>query len=104
MNDALVEVNTEISINYGVDYSMEELVFNLLKEKNCISDEDVIAYNEIHVEENEVIIRGNKLGLIQLADYLVQMAINDKDSHHIHLDGNNFFDKANYEMIILKEG
>jgi len=83
---------------------MEELVFNLLKEKNFIKDEDVIAYNEVNAEANEVIIKGNKLGLVQLADYLVQIAISDKDSHHIHLDGDNYFDKANCEMIIVKEG
>lgn len=82
---------------------MEELVFDLLKEKNLIQDEDVIAYNEVNIEEKEVIIKGNKLGLIQLADYFVQIAISDMDKQHIHLDDVNYFDKANCEMIIVKE-
>ncbi|MCL2400901.1 MAG: hypothetical protein FWC91_14315 [Defluviitaleaceae bacterium] len=82
---------------------MEELVYELLKEKNFIKDEDIIAYNEVKVEADEVIIKGNKLGLIQLADYLVQIAISDRDKQHVHLDGDNYFDKSNCEMIIVKE-
>ena len=83
---------------------MRELVFELLKEKSFIKDEDVIAYNEVNIEASEVVVKGNKLGLIQLADYLVQIAISDTDNQHVHLSGDNYFDKANGEMIIVKEG
>jgi hypothetical protein len=82
---------------------MEELVFDFLKEKNMIRDEEVIAYNEVNIDGSEVIIKGNKLGLIQLADYLVQIAISNMDKTHIHLDSENYFDKANCAMIISKE-
>ncbi|MCL2049743.1 MAG: hypothetical protein FWG87_13570 [Defluviitaleaceae bacterium] len=82
---------------------MEELVFEFLKERNFIKGEDVIAYNEVNIDGTDVVIKGNKLGLIQLADYLVQIAISDTDNHHIHLDGDNFFDNANCEIIIAKQ-
>ena len=83
---------------------MDELVFELLKTKDFVNEkEDLIANNEIQTNGNEVIIKGNKRGLILLADYLVQIAISDSAKQHIHLDIDNFFDKANCEMIISKE-
>ena len=81
---------------------MEELIFELLQKKNLIKDNEKIAYNEVNIEEDAVIIKGNKVGLIQLADYLVQIAISDKEYCHVHLDNSNFFDRANCEIIIVK--
>lgn len=84
---------------------MEELVFEFLKAKGLLEeDKDVlIANNEIEINKKEVLIKGNKRGLILLADYLVQIAISDNLKQHIHLDIDNFFDKANCELIISKE-
>lgn len=83
---------------------MEELVFELLKTKGLWGEKDnLIANNEIEINRNEVIFKANKRGLILFADYLVQMAINESTKQHIHLDIDNFFDKANGEMIISKE-
>ncbi|AEV66857.1 Imm32 family immunity protein [Acetivibrio clariflavus] len=83
---------------------MEELVFEMLKTKGLINDkDDLVANNEIEVNGNEVIVKGNKRGLILLADYLVQIAISDSLKKHIHLDIDNFFDKANCDLIICKE-
>jgi hypothetical protein len=83
---------------------MEELVFDLLKTKGLFGEKDAsIANNEIEINGNEVIIKGNRRGLILLADYLVQIAVNDSTKQHIHLDMDNFFDKANCELIVSKE-
>jgi len=83
---------------------MEELVLELLKTKGLVDIKaDVIAKNEISINGNEVIISGNKRGLILLADYLVQIAISDASKQHIHLDIDNFFDAAACELIIAKE-
>ena len=82
---------------------MEEVVFDVLKKRNFIKDDENIAYNEVLIIENEVIIKGNKLGLIQIADYLVQISICEADNNHIHLDKGNYFDNANCEVIIIKE-
>ena len=82
---------------------MEELVLELLKKKNLIHEEDSVATNEVFINGNEVVIKGNKLGLILLADYLVQTAIGEKAKNHVHLDVDNFFDKANCELVISKE-
>ncbi len=83
---------------------MEELVFEILKAKGHVGEnDDSIANNEIEINGNKIIVKGNKRGLILLADYLVQIAINDSTKQHIHLDIDNFFDKANCELIISKE-
>jgi hypothetical protein len=83
---------------------MEELVLELLKTKGLVDEkDDLIANNEIEIYGSEVIIKGNKMGLILLADYLVQIAISESPKQHIHLDLNNFFDAANCELIITKE-
>ncbi|MEN2774178.1 Imm32 family immunity protein [Acetivibrio clariflavus] len=83
---------------------MEELVFEMLKTKGLINDkDDLVANNEIEVNGNEVIVKGNKRGLILLADYLVKIAISDSLNKHIYLDIDNFFDKANCDLIICKE-
>lgn len=83
---------------------MEELVFELLKTKGLVGEkDDLIANNGIEINEKQVIVKGNKRGLILLADYLVQIAIDGSTKQHIHLDIDNFFDNANCEMIISKE-
>lgn len=83
---------------------MEELVFEMLKAKRLVNDiDDLTANNEIEVNVNEVIVRGNKRGLILLSDYLVQIAVSDSINKYIHLDMDNFFEKANCELIICKE-
>jgi hypothetical protein len=83
---------------------MEEIVFEQLKNMGLFGEkDDPVAKNEIEVNKNEVIIKGNKMGLILLADYLVQIAIHYSTGQHIHLDADNFFDKANCELIIEKE-
>ncbi len=83
---------------------LEELVLELLKTKGLVDEkDDLIAKNEMEIKGKEVIVKGNKRGLILLADYLIQIAISDSAKQHIHLDIDNFFDKANCELIISKE-
>jgi len=84
---------------------MEEIVFALLKEKELISPQKGDkTYNEIELQKDgNVIISGNRLGLIMLADYLIEIALSEKEYAHIHLDEINFFDKANAELIIAKQ-
>lgn len=75
---------------------IEELVNN-----NIINGEE-IAFNEVKVSNNEVMIYGNRMGLILLADELLKIALEDKPNAHIHLDESNFFDKNTHELIISK--
>lgn len=84
---------------------MKKLVFEYLVEKNLIKDmEGGHAKNSIKVcNNNEVVLSGNRLGLIELADYILNVALSDLEGYHIHLDESNFFDETNLELIILKQ-
>lgn len=83
---------------------MKQIIYNHLKEKNILSMSDTdIAINSITLQGGkEVVISGNKRGLILLADYLVEIALSENGNEHIHLDKENFFDDANIELIIEK--
>lgn len=78
-------------------YSLvEELV------KNNIITGDEIATNEVQARNNEVVISGNKMGLILLAEELLKIALQSESKTHIHLDENNFLDENSHELIICK--
>ena len=78
------------------------IVSDYLTEKGVISDEtDKFATNTIKLlSEREILIAGNRIGLIVLADYIVRVALADFSGWHFHLDESNFFDDTNLELII----
>ena len=79
---------------------MEQIICNYLKENGILAlkGED-IAINSIKSIGDEVVLSGNKLGLIMLADYITSIALSVNGSH-IHLDQNNFFDDGEKQLII----
>ena len=83
---------------------LKQIIYNYLVENNILSTSDAgIALNSITLQDRkEVLISGNKRGLILLADYLVEIALSENGNEHIHLDKDNFFDDANIELIIEK--
>jgi hypothetical protein len=83
---------------------MPDLIFNYLKQSGFINEnENITATNLMEIRNNEVVISGNKQGLILLAEYFVAAAISNANEDHIHLDELNFFDKTNGQLIICKE-
>ena len=83
---------------------MKEIIFNLLKKEGYLRSDNrnSIALNKIKFEDKSVLIEGNKLGLILLSEYILQIALSELNNDHIHLDDLNFFDEANVELIISK--
>ena len=61
-------------------------------------DETNISFNSFKYDGN-VVLSGNRCGLIILADYIISTALSD-ESTHIHLDQDNFFNTAEDELII----
>ena len=83
---------------------MRELIFNYIKNQELIKyNESDIATNRLKLDGKNVELSGNQLGLIMLADYLVEIALSKDKTKHIHLDINNFFDEIDGELIISKE-
>ena len=79
---------------------MEQIIFNHLKDIGILNVKDGdTAINTIKIIENEVILSGNKFGLIMLADYITNIALSSFNSH-VHLDQYNFFDDGEKQLII----
>ena len=79
---------------------MQQLIYEYLRKSGLFrTDSNDLANNSIKVTKDEVVLTGNKLGLIMLADYIVNIALSDAGSH-IHLDLDNFFDIADSQLII----
>lgn len=83
---------------------IKELIYSYLTENDMISQSENSenAYVTLEIKGGEIIIKGNALGLVQLAEYMVSIALKSFNGAHIHLDENNFFDKINGELIIVK--
>ena len=60
----------------------------------------------ISMINNELLIKGNKSDLLELANYIVDVALSDNNNDHIHLDKNTLMsnDSNINELIIEKEG
>ena len=80
---------------------MHQIVLNHLQESGTLTLEngDITTYS-IKVSDSNIVISGNKLGLILLADYIVDIALSTFNGSHIHLDELYFFDEMDKELII----
>jgi len=80
---------------------MRQTIFNYLNEKGIIesikSDYGTIS---LKTSDNDITIAGNRIELIMLADYILNVALADFDGWHVHLDEHNFFDKESKELIV----
>lgn len=79
---------------------MNQLIRDFLNRQNilCFKEGD-IATNDLKNTDGEVVLSGNKLGLIMLADYILNIALSENGAH-IHLDKDNFFDNSDQQLII----
>jgi len=85
---------------------VKRIVFDFLKEKGVIdSIKNEFGKISLEVVNDGIIIAGNRLELIELADYILDVALADFDGYHSHLDDIYFFDKADKQLIVeLKLG
>lgn len=79
---------------------MERRILEYLLEREIVKVNDSsVATNDLRIMENEVVLSGNTLGLIELADYILNVAL-ARPGYHIHLDNYTFFSDAERELII----
>ena len=58
----------------------------------------------IITSDNEVVIKGNKENLLELAKYITDIANSDTDNDHIHLDDLTIIDKnSNIKELIIEK-
>jgi len=79
---------------------LKQLIRNYLKEQKIFDfNENTIATNHLKITSDDLILSGNRLGLVMLADCILDIALSDNGAH-IHLDTDNFFDDAEHQLII----
>jgi len=80
---------------------MGRIIFNYLEENGIIeSIKGDYGKTSLKVSDNDVVISGNRLELIMLADYILDVALAEFDGWHMHLDEISFFDEASKELIV----
>ena len=80
-------------------------VYNYLKEKgyefnvqNNSEGISIVSYG------NEIVIKGTKLDLIELADYVLDVALSNNDKDHIHIDEFSLVDKdSEIKSLIIEK-
>lgn len=78
----------------------KELVRNYLKSINLITKEPIDrAIKHLRLDDYQVILSGNRMGLILLAEHVVSIALQSED-HRTHLNDENFFENEGMELVI----
>ena len=77
---------------------IKNIIKDYLKEEKYNNSNGLsISYNN-----NEVLISGSKLDLIELCNYILNVAL-EKESSHIHLDNLSLIsDKSNIKELIIQ--
>ena len=58
---------------------------------------------KVSINNNEVTITGSKNNLIELADYIVSLALSNNEKDHIHIDDLTLLSSDSVELIVEKE-
>lgn len=78
-------------------------LFKILKENNYEIENSNSNGLNISFNDNEVAIKGDKTYLIELANYIVNIALSDNEKDHIHLDELTLIDKGSEIKNIIIE-
>ena len=79
-------------------------LFKILKENNYEIENSNSNGLNISFNDNEVVIKGDKTYLIELANYIVNIALSDNEKDHIHIDELTLIDKdSEIKNIIIEK-
>ena len=79
------------------------VIFNYLKDRGYKLDDDY-SLLDISSNKDEVVIKGSQIDLIELADYIVSVALSDNDTDHLHLDDLTLINKnSNIKNLIIEK-
>ncbi len=81
------------------------IILDYLKEKDFDLSSSDLPGITISLDNNELVIKGSKLDLIELANYIVNLALSNNNRDHIHIDDLTLIDKDSKinSLIIEKE-
>ena len=79
------------------------VIFNYLKDRGYKLDDDY-SLLDISSNKDEVVISGSQIDLIELADYIVSVALSDNSTDHLHLDDLTLINKnSNIKNLIIEK-
>ncbi len=65
---------------------MKNMVLEYLKEKNYQLDSSNSFGIKLSLLDDELLIKGSQIDLIELADYILDLALSENEKDHLHLD------------------
>ena len=79
------------------------MLYDFLKEKGYEIDNKSNGIN-INYDNNDLVIKGTKYDLIELANYIVNVAISNNDKDHLHLDDLTIInEESNIKNLIIEK-
>ena len=79
---------------------------NIIKEiiKETDNDKETMTGIEIENNNNEIIIKGDKNSLLELADYIISVSLSNTSNAHVHLDELTIInEKSNIKNLIIEK-
>lgn len=79
---------------------------NIIKEiiKDTDNDKETMTGIEIENNNNEIIIKGDKNSLLELADYIISVSLSKNSNDHVHLDELTIInEKSNIKNLIIEK-
>lgn len=79
---------------------------NIIKEiiKDIDNDKETMTGIEIENNNNEIIIKGDKNSLLELADYIISVSLSNNSNDHVHLDELTIInEKSNFKNLIIEK-
>ena len=79
---------------------------NIIKEiiKETDNDKETMTGIEIENNNNEIIIKGDKNSLLELADYIISVSLSNTSNDHVHLDELTIInEKSNIKNLIIEK-
>lgn len=72
--------------------------------KDADNDKTTMASIEIENNNNEIIIKGDKNSLLELADYIISVSLSNSSNDHVHLDELTIINKkSNIKNLIIEK-
>ena len=83
---------------------IKNIISDYLKEENIVLDNKSSVGLNINYDNNEVVIKGTAIDLIELADLLVSCALSDVNGNHIHIDDLTLIDSnSDVSSLIIEK-
>lgn len=79
---------------------------NIIKEiiKDTENDKETMTGIELENNNNEIIIKGDKNSLLELADYIISVSLSNNSNDHVHLDELTIInEKSNIKNLIIEK-